>query len=374
MHPADLLLDTVRLGDGVGTAGLVTEWDASRPGGLDRLVHFEGGELWLERRLHQLAVDPVAGFSQWLSRSNRGTLARAMLVEEAAADALREIAAMDLPVILLKGVARRAAAAAGLHPWADARATHDVDLLLPESAAAAVWERLCSRGYAEAPPPPGGPFRTVHLKPIWNRHRVTIEIHTSTDLRVPPALAWQRQANGGRTVSWLGISCLIPSATELLWHAVTHSLQHGALSYRLRYFLDAVALFDGGGAAVDWPVMAARLAAGSEVDPESARAWLGTAAAIAGVSLPLTLSTLPYRRLLHWRFDVLRRVAFASRVGEKLILEGTLAEMGLPLTPGVAGTSVLVRARRRSAAAAARAAYLLWRGARRVDRGVTPAW
>jgi hypothetical protein len=46
---------------------------------------------------------------------------------------------------------------------------------------------------------------------------------------------------------------------------------------------------------------------------------------------------------------------------EKLIEEGTRAEVGWPIMPGVAGTGPAIRLRRRLAAVAARATYRVWR-------------
>ena len=374
MRAADVVLTTFRLTGAGGADELAQAWSTLSPNGLDRLVHYEGGALWLERRLPEVGARPAPDFMAWLTRATRATTARTMIVEAAAADALSKLAVLGVPVILLKGVARRAAAAAGLHPWADARPTHDVDLLVPESAAQEAWERLQTLGYMEAPPPPGGPFRTVHLRPLWNQHRVAVEIHTSTALAVPPSEAWRRQSQGARTVGWMGLPCLIPSSTELVWHAITHGLQHGPDAYRLRHFLDAAAILEPGAAAVDWSVIRDRLKAGEDAPAEVAWAWLAAAAWLGGLSTPPLpelrdgAAELPLDRLLRWRLAVLRYLPFTNRMGERLIHEGTRAEVSMPLTPTVPGTPLWKRARRRSAAAAARIAFLLWRGVQAHNR------
>ncbi len=158
-----------------------------------------------------------------------------------------------VPSVLLKGSARRAAAA--LYPYADARDTLDIDLLVPEACARPLWECLRSAGYEVMVELPPGHF---HLDPLSRPGGVAVEIHTSTSLRIPPEEAWRRAASDGDVVEHDGLGLKVPSATELLWHGVAHGVHQGAAGFRLRFLLDAAAVC-ASGRAVDWDLIGERL-------------------------------------------------------------------------------------------------------------------
>ena len=48
------------------------------------------------------------------------------------------------------------------------------------------------------------------------------------------------------TATWFehdGLGLKVPSATELLWHGVAHGVHQGAAGFRLRFLLDAAAVW-----------------------------------------------------------------------------------------------------------------------------------
>jgi hypothetical protein len=147
-----------------------------------------------------------------------------------------------------------------------------------------------------------------------------------------------------------GRARVIPPDTELVWHAMTHSLatiDSGAhASLRLRHWLDASALI-AAHADINWGLVLERIESRECAHPPLARAWLRVAFELAGESPPADLLTatppLDLVRLLAWRLQ------FASARHtpweQKLLEEGTRGEAGLALQPVDAGRSLFVRAR-----------------------------
>src|SRR2546428_691104 len=140
MHPAELLVHTLRLGGGFDAGGLAAQWREAGTTGLVRLVEFEQCALWLERRLRQIGASALTerDFASWLRERAHAETARNLLVDAQVAAVARLLAEWDVPHVFLKGTARRAAS--DLYPFADARATHDVDVLVPATHAPAVWD------------------------------------------------------------------------------------------------------------------------------------------------------------------------------------------------------------------------------------------
>lgn len=374
MHPATLLLQTLRFGDRLEPASLRAAWATAATPGLARLVSFEGCALWLYRRLRQIDeawASPLATstFGTWLERRARADAAQNMRVDAQTESLLRLLNARGIPHVLLKGAARRAAA--HLFPYADARTTNDVDVLLPATEARHMWEQLRTLGYDYATRPEHTPSGHYHLPPLCDRGRVAVELHTSTSRAVSSEEAWRRASSGTRELRQHGITMPVPSSTELLWHGVTHAVHHQTGAFRLRFFQD-VSVILASGAEIDWGELRARLDSTEIADRSVTGAWLGAAAWLAGtrLSTDITGSVAPFDlpRALRWRLAVLRRLSSTTRSGEKLLEEGTRAEIGWGLTPAPAGTPVLLRGRRRAAAAAARFTYSLWRAALRVPQ------
>src|SRR2546430_484988 len=144
---ADLLLTTLRLRGDCDVAGLRRRWADLDPAGLAALAEYEGSVLWLHRRLRELGlVDVVpATLSQWLSTRARRLAARNLLVDAQRDDLVAILNDLRVPHVLLKGVARRLVA--DRYPYADARATSDVDVLVPEQLALSSWEQLLKAGF-----------------------------------------------------------------------------------------------------------------------------------------------------------------------------------------------------------------------------------
>jgi hypothetical protein len=155
----------------------------------------------------------------------------------------------------------------------------------------------------------------------------------------------------------------VPCATELLWHALTHALHHGPRGFGLRYFLDAAVILAREG-EVRWPTIVERLSGREVPDRTLALRWLHGAAELAGTPLPPpgdTVTGSPVRDALAWRLAVFGRPVRYAPWREKLLDEGTRAQLGLELAPLVRTRSIVVQARRRLATIAARGAYHLWR-------------
>jgi len=364
MHPTDLLLATLRLGGDVAPEGLRAAWRALPATGLDRLIQFEGCELWLHRRLAQIgAVEPGgAPFTGWLAQRARDTAARNLLVDAQTVDVLRVLTAHEVPHVLLKGTARRALAPR--LPFADARATHDVDVLVPAARAEEAWLRLCAAGYELVRPK--GAIRPghFHLPPLWNTARVAVELHTSTGPLVSPAEAWRRATAGGCGLEWDGVHVHVPAATELLWHGLTHAVRHRADTFRLRFLLDGTTIL-AAGVALDWEAIACRLGTTEAAPVTVAHAWLGAAAELADVPLPRAVCDSEVRfdlaRALRWHQSVLRVLPPNGRFADVLAAEGARLELGEEWGHAPRPTSPLRLGARQVRAAAARGAYRVWR-------------
>ena len=331
------------------------------------LLALEGAELWLYRRLRTLgvAVHPALGDALRVA-AHRDALIGLRVDEETEA-VVGVLDGAGIPFALIKGPARRAAAS--LYPFADARSTSDVDLLVPEARGGEAWAALTAAGY-EPVDPGTTPEDHFHLLPIWSARRVAVELHTSTSGWVTPAEAWRRATEGADTVEWAGHTLRIGSATELLWHGLTHAFMHGGDGMRLRTFLDGAAIL-ASGRAIDWNVVEERIVSGEARDPETGRIvrprqlrrWLSTAAILAGAEVPPGIAAAgryPLARLLRWR-----ALALGAPVGRSarglLLDEAARHEFGFSFAPILATQSRLNLARRTVASAAARAAYVSWR-------------
>lgn len=321
VNPGDLLVRTLTLGGGVDPAGLAADWAALSPRGLDRLVTFEGCGLWLWRRLRELgaAAAPPAELRDWLAHEARARAARNLLVDAQADVVVRRLGDAGVPHVLLKGAARRFSS--DLFPYASARATHDVDVLVPAARARDAWDLLCRAGYEPASRNGERHREHFHLPPIWDAQRVAVELHTSTSRTVSPDEAWRRATTGGRVAERAGLRANVPAPTELLWHGLTHSARHRADAFRLRFLLDGAAIL-ATPAAFDWPEIDRRLGTAEIARRSTALAWLEAAAGLAGRVLPLALPEgTPFVELagaLEGRLAVLRRVAVNGRLGTLL--------------------------------------------------------
>lgn len=358
--PVRLLLATLRWPHGEN-ARLAEEWAPAPTLGLERLVDHEECALWLSRRLVAIGAKPAPDFAQWLTRRAREATARNLLIDAQLDALLSALDAAKVPHALLKGAARRQLL--DRFPYADARGVRDVDVLLPSDRAQETWDLLRAAGY-ERVLPPGVNFPiTHHLPALWNAARVSVELHVQSSLVIGPAECWRRATTGALTVRRHGIATRVPNATELLWHALTHAFDNEIDGFRLRYWLDAAVILAGAD-PIDWDVVRQRLDAGEVGAVADARAWLGTAAELAGRPVPAVTNGVPpfdVERILRWRLAVLKRFPLGGRVTEKLLHEGIRGALGRPLTPAVAGTGAYRGARRRFSAAGARAAWLVWR-------------
>jgi hypothetical protein len=363
------LLHTLQLGDGVDPDLLRDRWRRLDTAGTGRLMEFEGGSLWLLRRLSQLgllsqegdcAIDP--DFVRKLRAAARDYTLRHMLVASHIEVVARLLLEADVPFVLLKGAARLVAP--DLYPYSEARTTNDIDVLIPERAANEMEMFFKNAGYDYQFPPEKTPLDHYHVRPLISGAGVPVELHLSTSEAVTPAEAWRRTTSAAITATHEGYQVMIPSATELLWHGITHAVFHGSGAFRLRYYLDASSIL-ASGTALDWEIIDSRLGSAEVPGRRRTVAWLGAAAWLAGTTLPAEVSrgVVPFRidRVMRWRLGVLGRSWIGPRMTEKLLDEGTRVEAGMGLTPSVIGRPVLIRSRRRSAAAAARAGYLAWR-------------
>jgi len=362
-HPSPVLLDTLRLGREPDPAEVRAAWSRLDTRGLSSLVRQEGCALWLYRRLKNAGAESTLpqAFGTWLAKQARELTARNILVDVEVARLAQWLSRHRYPHVWLKGAARRMGAER--YPFADARATHDVDLLLPPDRARKVWDELQRTGYQSAGALDRTPENHFHLPPLLGADRVAVELHQATSRHESPGEAWRRATTGAVKITRGGVTCIIPSATELLWHSLTHGLIQGTAAFRLRYFQDASVIL-ASAEPIDWDLIARRLGSPEVPSQGLALTWLGAAAELAGYQLPAELrkvAAFDAGRALRWRLQVHRRWAHHPRTAGKLIEEGTRAEIGWPIMPGVPGTSLGVRLRRRLAAVAARAAYRVWR-------------
>ncbi len=359
----DALLDVLQLGPREVPPD-PDPWRSAPPALLD-LLAAEGATAWCWRRLRSagLAAAVPPAIAQGLHAAAQREQARNLLVDEAAEAAIAALDAIGLPLVLLKGTARRAAL--DRYPYGDARATHDVDLLLPSDAAARAFEHLRRAGYTFATDPSLTPDGHHHRPPLVGPHRVAVELHDSTGRAVPPQEAWRRATSGGESLTWRGLAVWIPGPTELLWHATAHAVHDGTAGFRLRHLLGAATVC-ARDRAPDWETIAARLSGPEAGDGRLARAWLGAAARLGGSAPPdeVGAGVPPFdtARALAWRLRVMHH-AGRSRWATALDEEGTRALLDLPRRSAVAGTASAIRLRRRLAAAAARAAFRIWSAA-----------
>lgn len=312
MSAVRVLLDTMRFRGGPAPAELAEAWTALDTRGLDKLVAFEGCGIWLYRRLRQLdvlqTIDP--GFGEWLSSRAKNETARNLLIEAQAYELAEICERLDLPVVFLKGVARRLTA--DRYPMADARATNDVDILVPADRARELWYELRRLGYERTTPK--GPPRPEHhhLPALWRDRQVGVEVHTTHAQGIPPAESWRRHFGQGMDVQRNGHRMRVPSATDLLWSGAAHGLRHPEIAFLLILLFD-VAVIWASGEPIDWQEIARRLEAKEIVHGATAGAWFEAAAQLADVARPpeLQYRLEPYNleRELSLRLAVLRRVS-----------------------------------------------------------------
>ena len=363
-----LLLDLLRLRGGPGGASVAEAWRrASANPRLPELLRLEGAELWLYRRLRALNLVTDPALAEVLRAAAHRDALIGLRVDEETEAVIDVLSAAGVPFSLIKGPARRAAAA--LYPFADARSTSDVDVLVPAARGDEAWAALTTAGY-EPVDAAGTPDEHFHLPPLWTARRVAVELHTSTSAHVEPAEAWRRVTDGADAIRWAGRMLSVGSATELLWHGLSHAFMHGGEGVRLRTFLDGAAIL-ASGRTIEWAVVEARIGAREVRNPESdavvrpreLRRWIATAAMLGGVEVPAEIAAdgcYPLAQLLRWR--ALALGAPVGRAGRgRLLEEAARCEFGLSLTPTLAHQSRLRWARRFVASAAARAVYVGWR-------------
>jgi hypothetical protein len=374
VKPAVVLLETLRLRNGLSAEDLRAAWALADARGLADLVSYEGCALWLLRRIRAVGVGELKGaaadFAAWLDRAAHGVAARNLLVEAHTDTLVRLLHERGTLHVLLKGAAY--GAAAQLYPYIDARATTDVDVLVRASQAPELWEGLQTAGYAMQLAPDATPTGHYHLPPLVDQAAVPVEVHSSTSRALSPDEAWRRLGSSAHEVERRGLRLRIPPASEIVWHGITHALGHDADAFKLHFFLDVAAVW-ASGATLDWREIDARLDGGEIAERRRAAAWLGAAAWLAGSALPSEVARgvppFDLRRALTWRLAVFRRVGRVRALREKLLEEGTRAQVGMALTPAVPNVPVVMRLRRRTAAAMARATYGLWCATRGRDLG-----
>lgn len=371
------LLALLRIHGAPSTTDASAMWHAvSTCPGYDTLLQREGATLWLYRRLHDCGVslDSTAGTT--LRESAHQQLMFGLRVDDETLAVTRILRGAMIPFSPIKGPARRIAA--GLYPYADARSTSDVDLLLPEARANDGYDVLVKHGYQPVGEPRVSRPEHFHLPGLMGPRGVAVELHTSTAPWLSPMEAWRRQSNAPDPVRWEGHEFEISNATELLWHGMAHAFIDGAEGFRIRTFLDGAVVM-ASGRSIDWSCIRQRIAAGeirgaesgAAVPPRLLRRWIATAGMLAGIAAPADLAVdheYPIARLLHWKLLVLR--ANVGRAGrERLIEEAVRSEVGMSLTPSHRGDTARVRVRRHVATASARGLYVGWRATLGSTRG-----
>jgi hypothetical protein len=260
------------------------------------------------------------------------------------------------------------------YPYADARATTDVDVLVPEDRARPTWERLRAAGFTAVSGQAVQYAGHFHLPPLVSGRAVNVELHTSTSGYLPAPLAWRRFDPSAQVASCGGGTTRVPAATELFWHAITHAPLPEPFAFRIRFLQDASVGWTAG-TEIDWKEIATRLGSAEVPDGALARRWLGTAARLSGVPGAEDrigpVPALDLSRALSWRLTVFRWLgprrtggslwgSHPIRRGRRLLInEGIRAGLGLPPEAPPYATR-LRRIGRRIAAAGAGACYRVW--------------
>ena len=392
---ARLLLDTLSLGDSVDTGQLRARWALAPHGALVTLAKYEGAELWLAQRLRALGITLAEAPAAALDAAATRTRARTMRADAALVAVLEAFRAAQVDCILLKSAALRRLTAR--LPMAGARATSDVDLLVPEADGDHALGVLRARGWSlldaphgagsddpavaapRAPIAPSNERGTMraermgaphhHLPSVADASGVAIELHTTTGHAVRPMEAWRRAVADRQPANLDGVVAWAPGDSWLLLHAVAHGLgdagERARSGLRLRYWLDGAILIAGN--TLRWDVIRERVGTGETGPPALARAWLWTAAGIAGCRVGIDelgsgeVAAFELDRLLAWRLRVLERHDATSRWGRKLLEEGARIEAGLPPELAWSPEPLRARVRRRAAQWLARAHWAWWR-------------
>ncbi|HEY2805824.1 MAG TPA: nucleotidyltransferase family protein [Gemmatimonadales bacterium] len=356
---AALFYETLRLHPRIDPDDLARAWSETNPAGLYPLTDYERGAMWILRRLNDTEAEAATpdAFIGPLRRHVNGATARNMLVDAEAAVVVKLLAKEGISVILLKGLARRAAGP--LLPCGDARSTTDVDVLVAPGEVDRAWQYLVDNGYRIAT----DARSPHHAPPLIGAGGVGVELHKSLSHRMNPDEAWRRATDDARDIDWNGIKVRIPAPTELLWHGLSHALQHDTRAWRLRFFLDAACVL-AADEPVAWEIIGQRLDDNEVPEQRSPRRWLDAAAQLAGVELPpgivRNVPRFDVERALRWRLGVLRERKNHG-FGGRLLEEGTRRELGVGVAPRAVGTGLYKRARRRIGGLAARVVYGIWR-------------
>jgi hypothetical protein len=371
----DLLMDTLRLGASPDDA-LGGRWHRADTRDLIALVAYEGAAIWLFRRLRAVgALDLLpAEVSDRLRQQAFESAASRMEIEAEAAAVVTILNQAGVPLILIKGLAR--CALADRYPYLDARATQDVDLLVPGERIADADAALRADGYVPIVTQKSLEVRGHHHLPPLHKGWITVELHSSTSIRVPSDVAWSRATDRSEIVEWAGHAVRVSSPTELAWGAAAHAMEDDVAGFRLARFLEVTALASGD-APIEWPVLRERSTTGEAFDadvrvPDQQAViynWLGASLSLVVAEKRPTGAAIPdfdLGSLLAWRLAVLRA---APRLGralvDRLLSEGARSLVGLPLEPSPPGASTWGRVRRGVAGRISRAAFGVWLAARR---------
>lgn len=368
MRDAAVLLETLRLSPQMDASALAAGWARADAAALVGLAIREGAGVWLSRRLTALRIhlDGEGDAATALSSAARRGVAQSLRVDAEAVATLDLLASVGVDAVPLKSAAMRRIA--DRVPYADARTPNDVDILVPHSHAQRAFDAMRARGYRvpKETVPPGH----HHLPALAGALGIGVELHFSTSPSVEPAEAWRRATHDGATALVGGTARPIPSDTELLWHAASHAVSdtvdYARVGTRLRYWLDVSALL-AARVDIDWLRLRARLESGEVLHAEAVRAWLRSAAWLAGVVLPSGAvggtegSMFDVERMVHWRLHVHAKHPNGGRWAERLVEEGARGEAGLGVEPGHFDALLPARIRHAVAASAARVVWRLGR-------------
>ncbi|HEY9517647.1 MAG TPA: nucleotidyltransferase family protein [Gemmatimonadales bacterium] len=337
------------------------------------LVAYEGAAIWLFRRLRALRIFETlpTGFREQLKAQAFAAAMRSLRVEEEALATLRLLAAAGVPVVLIKGIARRALAPQ--FPYLDARITNDVDLLLPVDRIQEGYALLVGQGYEQTDPDDAKRRDHHHLPGLWNQRRIAVELHATTSSRISPDTAWSRATEGGRELEWGNLRVRVPAPTEIAWAAATHAINDMIVQgHRLQHFLEVAALAHSR-PGLDWNLLLRRTGESETFDEESgipypaaiARQWLqGSLQLVSPALRPAELPppALDLESLLGWRLAILgTRKTLGRPLSERLLEEGVRQLIGVDPQRAPPGTPPVYRLRRRLAGRMSRMAYRAWR-------------
>lgn len=283
--------------------GLLSRDGGADPGGMDRwrdclevaTAHLVGPALWL--RLHgagqaEALPPPVHDYLRDLHDLNR---CRNRLIRRVGADAIAALNAAGLRPVVLKG---------GAFVFDDDRPlgwriVSDIDLAVGEEHFAFACRALSQGGFE----PLGSGAGCAHARTFYRPGDVApIDLHRTIGSQ-RAALSAADLVRRARPVEAQGVALAVPHPEDQLLHGLLAAqvlCPNRLMGWiPLRYLLDAAAVMEGGGDAIDWAALHRRLAPHGLAPV--LHGWMWTAARLLAQPYPALPPPAAGERLRLWR-------------------------------------------------------------------------